>query len=200
MEMLFNPLFLFWLFQSSRLLHVTHPMPVDCPTCSVIAQGIRFERDGFICQIRVLPREALGERLRQAKVANAYLDQTHIKTFIAGTVAFEVHLENTGERNLNFNPDQIRLLKKGKPFCSQVNSMNILSASTSIPSRDQELMAQFFYKGSVEIQLGENHTQLVVFQSPKKGFPQQRLTLQIGRLFYGLEPATLECSFQFSYE
>lgn len=182
------------------MLQVVNPQVSDCPGSSLIDQGVRFEKDGYSCSIRFLPLSEIAQRLRQAGVEQAYLDQPMTRAFLVRIVAFDIHFDNSGPHNLNFNPDQVRLERKGKPIGLQVTSMDVLSAATAIPSRNQELMSRFFDKASVEIPSGGSHAQLVAFQSPRKEFPRQRVDVVISRVFYGLEASTLTCSFQFQYE
>ncbi len=175
--------------------------PIEPVVGQVTEHTVVLNREAVELRITTLNADQLRQHLAQMGAAQEVQDHQMIARLLEKSVTFMISLENRGTDHLQFNPDQIELLQRGKrPFGTKLGMLDLWPADRPGHGQEQERFARLFMRGSFAISPGQKAYQLLVFR-PMAGqtWPKQ-VTLSIPHLYHGVEKLEFACRYDIKRE
>ncbi len=179
-------------------MRIANPKPIQPVGGRIDGETVHFQTDQWVCRLTPWSAEMFRHYIMSMGVSKRTVEVAPISEALSKVAVFQIELKNLGSDLLVFNPDQILLESDRVPAGVQVDSAWFWP--TNLPGRDEdrERFARIFSRGTVEVSPGETHAHLAVFMPARHKFPK-RITLQVNRIYYGIQNHDIKCRFDVRY-
>ena len=177
---------------------IENPKPLQPQHLNVEGDRVLWENDQWRIRLTSLTPDHFRRYLLKAGISQTTLDNPAVIRALTDLAPFHVLIHNKGEANLTFNPDQVILKGKRLPTGYLIDAAAFWPSQLPHSSKEQERLATLFTRSSVELEPGRNLVQLIVFKPVRDRF-EKNVTLQINRMYYGIDPFDIHCQYEIRY-
>ena len=191
-------LILLMLILSNGDLVISDPQPLKPEASRLVGNMVYYETDQFKIRVTPLSYAAFRDHMIKLGVKPELIDRQNIRDILAEMAVFRLDFLNRGGDNMVFNPDQAMIRAKRGPDGYVVDMASFWPQNLPDMNVDVVRLATVFRRGSVELAPGEKHSSLIAFNPTRKRF-FKKVTLQLERLYYGIETFDIHCQFEIRY-
>ncbi len=177
---------------------LSNPKAIEPPGQVQPELGMLFEAQNWIITLEPLSHAALAQHFQELGVEPELLQRADLKQLLLRTLAFKINIENRGNDLLVFNSDQAMLFSKRGPDGFLLDMAHFWPTDMPRGYPALEKFARAFAKGTIHVEPGKQHQQLLVFRPAIDRF-HKKVKLQLNRLYYGIEGFRVECAYQVRY-
>ena len=189
---------LLMLILSSGDFTISNPQALEPYASRLVGDVVYYENDFYKIRLTPLTYDVFRDHMLKLGVKPNLIDREEVRDILSEMAVFRIDLLNRGEDNMVFNPDQAMIRGKRGPDGFLVDMASFWPQNLPDMNIDAVRLARVFRRGSVELAPGEKHMSLIAFTPTRKQF-RKKVTLELERLYYGIETFSIHCQFDIRY-